>query len=75
MDILAKVNENETETSGVIVDGVLYATVKNIGKKTAIVNGVPLEAGAEKKYPFIGKGYQSITYDPEGSRLRIMQIF
>lgn len=74
MDILAKVNESETETPGALTDGVLFATIKNIGKTTALVNGVNLEEGLDKKYPFVGKGYQGISYDPNGSKLRIMQI-
>ena len=38
------------------------------------VNGVILDPGEAKGYPFVGKGYKKITYNSQGSTLRIMQI-
>ncbi|WP_282068597.1 hypothetical protein [Olleya namhaensis] len=74
MDILAQVNEIDTTVSGEISDGFLSASIKNVGEGKALVNGVVLFPGEAKGYPFVGKGYKKITYDPEASTLRIMQI-
>lgn len=74
MDILAQVNEVELEGQGELQEGFLGASIKNIGNGRAIVNGVTLEPGEAKGYPFVGKGYKKILYDSRGSTLRIMQI-
>lgn len=74
MGILAQANEIEVEEAGVLQAGFLVASIKNVGTEQATVNGVALESGEAKGYPFVGKGYQEITYDPKGSTLRIMQI-
>ena len=45
-------------------DGFLSASIKNVGEGKALVNGVVLFPGEAKGYPFVGKGYKKITYDP-----------
>jgi hypothetical protein len=75
MDILAQASETTVEGAGELKDGFLAASIKNIGNRQAIVNGVTLEPGEAKGYPFVGKGYRSISYDGQQSTLRIMQIF
>ena len=75
MDILAQINESDTTEPGQINDGFLSASVKNVGEGKALVNGVVLFPGEAKGYPFVGKGYQSIAYDPGASTLRIMAIY
>lgn len=75
MDILAQVNESDTQQAGEINDGFLSASVKNVGENKASVNGVVLFPGEAKGYPFVGKGYQKISYDPGASTLRIMVIY
>ncbi len=74
MNILAQVNEINVEDPGELQEGFLVASIKNIGLEVATVNGVALEAGEAKGYPFVGKGYKKIAYDPNRSTLRIMQI-
>lgn len=74
MDILAQVNEIDVEDPGELQEGFLVASIKNVGLEEATVNGVALESGEAKGYPFVGKGYRKITYDPKKSTLRIMQI-
>jgi hypothetical protein len=74
MDILAEVTENDTEQAGELQDGFLVASIKNVGESRATVNGVTLDPGEAKGYPFVGKGYKKITYDPNESTLRIMLI-
>jgi hypothetical protein len=75
MDILAQVNESDTQQAGEINDGFLSASVKNVGENKASVNGVVLFPGEAKGYPFVGKGYKKINYDPGASTLRIMAIY
>ena len=74
MDILAKANETDVEGQGELQEGFLVASIKNIGNRNAIVNGVILDPGEAKGYPFVGNGYRKITYNSQGSTLRIMQI-
>lgn len=74
MDILAQVNEIDIERSGELPDGFLVASIKNVGTEKATVNGVTLDPGEAKGYPFVGKGYKRIAYDTNGTTLRIMQI-
>lgn len=74
MDILAQVNEIDVEVAGELQEGFLVASVKNVGQERAIVNGVTLAPGEAKGYPFVGKGYKKIVYDPSGSTLRVMVI-
>lgn len=74
MDILAQAIEVETTVAGQIADGFLFVSVKNIGTVTALVGGVTLPAGEAKSYPFVGKGYGQVAYNPQGSTLRIMKI-
>jgi hypothetical protein len=74
MNILAQVNEIDVEDPGELQEGFLVASIKNVGLEEATVNGVALEPGEAKGYPFVGKGYRKIAYDPNRSTLRIMQI-
>ena len=74
MNILAKPVESETSSDGTLTAGFLFASIKNIGNNPAIVNGVFLPPGEAKGYPFVGKGYEQISYRTNGSRLRILQI-
>ena len=74
MDILAKINEEEVTDNGNIPPGFLFASIKNVGASTAMVNGVSLPVGESKSYPFIGKGYQAISYETKGTTLRILSI-
>lgn len=74
MDILAQANETDVEEAGELQEGFLVASVKNIGNQSATVNGVTLAPGEAKGYPFVGKGYKKVTYDPSGSTLRVMVI-
>lgn len=74
MDILAQVNEIDVERPGELPDGFLVASIKNVGTEKATVNGVTLDPGEAKGYPFVGKGYRRIAYDTSGTTLRIMQI-
>ena len=74
MDILAQVNEINVEVAGELQEGFLVASIKNVGNERAEVNGVALEPGEAKGYPFVGKGYKKIAYDPSGSTLRVMVI-
>ena len=75
MSIFAKVEEREVSVSGSISEGFLSASIKNTGNQEAIVNGVSLAIGEAKSYPFVGKGYEKVDYDPKGTRLRILEIF
>lgn len=75
MDILAQISESDFSQPGEISDGFLSASVKNVGENKAEVNGVVLFPGEAKGYPFVGKGYKSISYDPGASTLRIMAIY
>jgi hypothetical protein len=74
MDILAQGIETEVNADGEIAMGFLFASIKNVGAAEAQVNGVPLPAGEAKSYPFVGKGYQAIPYQVNGSTLRIMRV-
>ena len=74
MDILAQAIEVETTVAGLIAEGFLFASVKNVGTVAALVGGASLPAGEAKSYPFVGKGYQQVSYNPQGSTLRIMKI-
>lgn len=74
MDILAQVAEQDVVAAGQIAEGFLFASVKNVGAQNALVGGVVLPSGEAKSYPFVGKGYQAISYNPQGSTLRIMKI-
>ncbi len=74
MDILAHITEQDVNTDGDLPQGFLYASIKNTGATTATVNGVDLPAGEAKDYPFVGKGYQDISYVVNGSTLRILYV-
>lgn len=74
MSIYANVSESEVSQPGQVPAGVLFVSIKNTGASDALVNGVPLEAGQAKSYPFLGKPYTAIDYDPQGSSLRILHI-
>jgi len=74
MDILAKVIENDHTANGNIPEGFLFASVKNVGNKNAVVNGVELVPGEAKSYAFVGKGYQAVSFETNGSTLRVLYV-
>lgn len=74
MDILARINELDTKEKGILKNGFLYASVKNVGDNPATVNGVVLDPGEAKGYPFVGKGYKEVAYDSKDSTLRILFV-
>ena len=74
MDVLAKINEQDYTQAGELQLGFLVGSIKNIGTTEAIVNGVPLAAGEAKGYPFVGKGYEAVAFDPDQSTLRVLEI-
>lgn len=57
--------------AGIIPAGAIRICVKNIGKITAYINDEPLEAGEPTDFKFIAKPYRAITYNPNGSTLKI----
>ena len=74
MSTLAQVTEEEKNTPGTIPDGFLYASFENIGSSVANVNGTRLQPGKAKDFPFVGKGYEAATYDPQSSTLNVMFV-
>ncbi|MEO9870359.1 MAG: hypothetical protein ABJQ69_03590 [Ekhidna sp.] len=74
MDLLAQILEEDAEQDGELPAGFLFASIKNTGDAQAVVNGVALEPGEAKAYPFVGKGYQAISYELGESELRILYI-
>ena len=74
MNTQAEAIEFETDSQGMLPAGFLFASFKNVGEAPIIVNGVPLPPGEAKGYPFVGKAYESIPYNSEGSVLRILHI-
>ena len=74
MDKLASIKEQDHTEDGSIPQGFVFASIKNVGKAAATVNGVKLEPGQAKAYAFVGKGYQSVPFTTGGSVLRILQI-
>ena len=74
MEVLAKINEQDFTEAGTLQTGFLMGSVKNVGATEALVNGVVLESGEAKGYPFVGKGYESISFDPMDSTLRVLEI-
>lgn len=74
MDILAKSTEQDFTQVGSLATGFLIGSIKNIGTTEALVNGVSLAPGEAKGYPFVGKGYEAIEFDPLQSTLRVLQI-
>ena len=74
MNLLAQINEQDFDSNASIPLGFLFASVKNVGGQTATVNGVALSPGEAKSYPFVGKAYQAVPFEPNGSTLRILYI-
>lgn len=74
MDILAQIVEQDAAVDGQLPQGFLFASIKNVGDQVATVNGVTLAPGEAKAYPFVGKGYQVLPYEPNGSTLRILHV-
>ena len=74
MNTLADPIETEVEGQGRLEAGFLFASFKNIGMGNVTVNGVTLTPGEAKGYPFVGKAYNTISYDTGESTLRILQI-
>ncbi len=74
MNTQANPTEFETDGQGQLDAGFLFASFKNTGTTDAIVNGTILSSGEAKGYPFVGKVYESISYDCQESTLRILHI-
>ncbi len=74
MSALASITEQDTAQAGTIPNGFLFASIKNVGEDNATVNSVELKKGEAKSYPFVGKGYHDVNYDPQSSTLRILYI-
>lgn len=74
MDTLNNTVETDFTQAGEIPIGFLYASVKNVGDVPVIVNGVELAVGEAKGYPFTGKPYNPIPFDPQNSTLRVLYI-
>lgn len=74
MDVLANITEQDFTEAGEIPLGVLYASVKNVGETPVLVNNVELAPGKAKGYPFIGKPYSAIPFDPQDSTLRVLYV-
>ena len=74
MSTLAQVTEAEETTSGSLPAGFLYASFKNTGSGIVSVNSVRLQPGEAKDFPFVGKGYEPINYDPLSSKLTVMYV-
>ncbi|WP_025663293.1 hypothetical protein [Aquimarina megaterium] len=74
MDVLANITEQDFTEAGEIPLGVLYASVKNVGQTPVMVNNVELAAGKAKGYPFVGKPYGVIPFDPQDSTLRVLYV-
>ncbi len=72
--LFVNANEEDVTTDGVIAQGFLFASVKNVGNQVIQVNGVDLQPGEAKSYPFVGKGYEAIPYTTNGSTIRLMTI-
>ena len=72
--LLAQTSETEvSDVAGEIPAGFLYASVYNVGTVDVQVNGVTLEPGQAKDYPFVGKGQEAIPYQvSDQGLLRIM---
>lgn len=71
MDILANPIEFETTTDGTIPKGAIVISFKNIGTVDGIVNNTTLKVGEATNYTFVGKPYNSISYQTEGSTFKI----
>jgi len=74
MNTQAEVIETEVDGQGSLSAGFLFASFKNVGENPITVAGVPLAPGEAKGYPFVGKAYNHIEYNAEGSILRILQV-
>ena len=75
MNLLARAIESEHTTNGVIAEGFLIASVKNVGTSgTVTVNGVALAEGEAKDYDFVGKPYEEIPFTVAGGgKLRVLR--
>lgn len=74
MSVFVKASEQDYTVAGALQEGFLVGSIKNVGTSEALVNGVPLAVGEAKGYPFVGKGYEAINFDPQGSILRVLEI-
>lgn len=74
MDALANITEADFTEAGEIPIGFLYASVKNVGDTPVLINGVELPSGEAKGYPFIGKPYNPISFDPQNSTIRVLYV-
>lgn len=71
MDGLANPIEFETSENGSIPAGAIVISFKNIGTKAGKVNNTELKVGEATNYTFVGKPYQSISYEASGSIFKI----
>lgn len=71
MDTLANPIEFETTDDGVIPEGAIVVSIKNIGTQNGIVNNTTLKVGEATNYTYVGKPYQSINYQTNGSTFKI----
>lgn len=71
MDIFAQPSDSEHTVDGQTPAGALEVAFKNIGTSTAIVNGISIAPGEPINYGFVGKPYDSISFEPNGSILRV----
>ena len=74
MSVFAHTHEGIQLEAAEVPAGALFISVKNTGEQPALLNGIPLAPGEVRNYPFLGKPYQSIPYDPQGSELTVLYI-
>lgn len=74
MNILAEITEQDYNVDDELPSGFLYASLKNVGNQVVTVNGVALEPGEAKDYPFVGKGYQAVPFQVNGSTIRVLHV-
>ena len=71
MNILANPIEFETSEDGNIPAGAIVVSFKNIGTVDGKVNNITLKVGEATNDTFVGKPYQSITFQTNGSIFKI----
>lgn len=74
MSAFATPYESLHQAAGQVPAGALFISVKNTGRRRAQVNGIALEPGEVRNYPFLGKPYQPIPFDPAGGELTVLYI-
>ena len=74
MSVLANPIALLKEDAGVIPEGFIFLSYKNIGNQPATVMGLPVAPGEADSFPFVGKGYPAIAYDATGTTLKIRYV-